>query len=846
MRSPDSTNLVPDRRLALTRGQVAAGFALFVSALALLTAGATRMAASAPDDPLPTGTITLVKDLVPSDDPGTFDLYIDDILVGDHVGDGYTSLPVTLETGTYNVYEVAEDMFPPTSLDDYETSATCVEDTTDGPNPNSPITGGGGNEIIEVPVEAGDEWTCTETNIHKGTITVVKDLFPSDDPGRFDLFVNDILVGDAVGDDFTSEPLTLEGDEYRVVETAEDTFPPTSLDDYETSVRCVEDPDGGPNPNSPITGGGGNEIIEVPVEAGDEWTCTETNIHKGTITVVKDLFPSDDPGRFDLFIDGDLIGDHVGDGYSSLPVTLETGSYNVYEVAEDMFPPTSLDDYETSATCVEDPDGGQKPTITGGGGNEIIEVPVEAGDEWTCTETNTRATATLTVIKHVVNNNGGSAVAGQWTMTLTGGSPSPASFAGSEAGTPVTVNANTAYSVTESGGPAGYTESSSAGCVSVGGLAPGAVATCTFTNDDQPVTLTVIKHVVNDSGGGAGAANFTMTVTGTAVPGPNASNSTSFPGAESPGTTIPLRPGTYSVTESGPAGYVATTSGSCTTVAVALGDTKTCTLTNDDQAPVARILFTSTRDGNFEIYSMNADGTGQTRLTNNLGVDGEAAWSPDRSKIVFSSSRDGDFEIYTMNANGTGVTRLTNNNKSDLSPAWSSTGKIAFSSDRDGNLEIYRMNADGTGQTRLTTNSALDGEPAWSPDGTKLVFSSSRTSNGDIYRINADGTGLTRLTTSGGIDLSPAWSADGTKIAFSTSRDGNVEIYRMNADGTAQTRLTTNGAIDAEPAWSPDGTKLAFTSSRTGLGDLYSMNVDGTGLTRLTTSAGVDLSPAWK
>ena len=104
---------------------------------------------------------------------------------------------------------------------------------------------------------------------------------------------------------------------------------------------------------------------------------------------------------------------------------------------------------------------------------------------------------------------------------------------------------------------------------------------------------------------------------------------------------------------------------------------------------------------------MNADGTGQTRLTTNNALDSEPAWSPDGTKIVFSSTRTGNGDIYCMNADGTGRLRLTTSSGIDLSPAWSPDGtQIAFSSTRDGNVEIYRMNADGTGQTRLTTNNA--------------------------------------------------------------------------------------------------------------------------------------------
>ena len=85
------------------------------------------------------------------------------------------------------------------------------------------------------------------------------------------------------------------------------------------------------------------------------------------------------------------------------------------------------------------------------------------------------------------------------------------------------------------------------------------------------------------------------------------------------------------------------------------------------------------------------------------------AWSPDGTKIAFTSDRDGIPKIYVMNADGTNQTRITDNPASDEAPAWSPDGsKIAFTSDRDGNPEIYVMNADGTDQTRLTGFAHID------------------------------------------------------------------------------------------------------------------------------------------
>src|SRR5437016_2932368 len=94
----------------------------------------------------------------------------------------------------------------------------------------------------------------------------------------------------------------------------------------------------------------------------------------------------------------------------------------------------------------------------------------------------------------------------------------------------------------------------------------------------------------------------------------------------------------------------------------------------DDPRIIEQMPFTSTRDGNFEIYAMNADGTGVTRLTNHPAADAKPSWSPDGTKIAFTSNRDGNFEIYAMNTDGTGVTRLTNHAAADISPAWSPNG----------------------------------------------------------------------------------------------------------------------------------------------------------------------------
>ena len=260
-----------------------------------------------------------------------------------------------------------------------------------------------------------------------------------------------------------------------------------------------------------------------------------------------------------------------------------------------------------------------------------------------------------------------------------------------------------------------------------------------------------------------------------------------------------------------------------------------------------RIVFASNRDGNYEIYVMNADGTAQANLTNYWTDDAQPAGSPDGSKIAFMSIRDGNQEIYVMNADGSGLVRLINNPAWDVEPAWSPDGsEIAFLSNRDGNYEIYVMNADGTSQTRLTTSPEDEGAPAWSPDGSQIAFGLHR----EIYVMNADGTQQTRLTDDHDQagDGQPAWSPDGSKIAFlsgpsSWPSDLPSGMFVMNADGTGRTLL--NPDADSGPAWSPDGSKIAFLCWHDEHYEICVMDADGSGVLRLTSNPSSDIDPAW-
>ncbi len=259
-----------------------------------------------------------------------------------------------------------------------------------------------------------------------------------------------------------------------------------------------------------------------------------------------------------------------------------------------------------------------------------------------------------------------------------------------------------------------------------------------------------------------------------------------------------------------------------------------------------RIAFSSDGDGDYEIYIMNADGTGLKKLTDDADDELFPSWSPDARKIAFESRKDGNPDICVMNADGSEQTNLTNNSSRHHVPSWSPDGqRIVFYSYDDNDHEIQVMNSDGSGLKQLTDNHANDMAPSWSPDGMRIAFCSERDGNFEIYDMDVDGGDQRRLTDNAARDMGPVWSPDGGKIAFDSNRDDNHEIYVMNPDGTEQRRLTDNAARDGNPCWSPDGKEIAFVSDRDGNREIYVMNADGSEQTRLTDNPAGDSWPAW-
>jgi TolB protein len=235
--------------------------------------------------------------------------------------------------------------------------------------------------------------------------------------------------------------------------------------------------------------------------------------------------------------------------------------------------------------------------------------------------------------------------------------------------------------------------------------------------------------------------------------------------------------------------------------------------------------------------------------------DGSPAWSPDGTRIAFYSERDGNAEIYVMNADGSGVTRLTNTSADEGYPAWSPDGRtISFDSDRTGNFDVFAMNPDGSNVRPLTKHPARDVSATWSPDGSKIVFMSDREPGGfDAYEAAPDPSAPATRVTRTGSTWFPVFSPDGKTLAFHVGRDvhtlpvpSQVEGPLSGAPGHEPRRLTTDPENGMYPSWSPDGKRIAFMSWRTGRTELFTMNADGSDQKKLLTlDRGDAIDPRW-
>ena len=285
-----------------------------------------------------------------------------------------------------------------------------------------------------------------------------------------------------------------------------------------------------------------------------------------------------------------------------------------------------------------------------------------------------------------------------------------------------------------------------------------------------------------------------------------------------------------------------------------------------------KIVFETNRDGNDEIYVMDANGGNLRNLTQHPARDFRPDWSPDGEQIAFISNRSkneeilvGDDDIYVMDASGGNLRNLTNHDAGDWSPDWSPDGKqIVFLSNRDGGINAYVMDADGQNVRRLT-DYPPDGEfadmPDWSPDGKQIAFEWMQAGGSGIYVMNLNGRDVHPVSPpQRGLYKGHAdWSPDGTQIVYFAWKDNKVWAGTlMLATRVREKRWESERVALPVPkefllntvCWSPDGKHLLFGGGRKvhrkTLYDVYRYTFETKEIVQLTNHpARVDFAPDW-
>jgi Tol biopolymer transport system component len=253
---------------------------------------------------------------------------------------------------------------------------------------------------------------------------------------------------------------------------------------------------------------------------------------------------------------------------------------------------------------------------------------------------------------------------------------------------------------------------------------------------------------------------------------------------------------------------------------------------------------------NWEVYKVNVNGTGLTKLTDNPEMDIDPAWSPDSQQIVFYSNRKFKQQqgtenccgsLYTINSDGSELTQITRDIGWAKNPQWSrNSNRITF----EGEGKIYVINADGSGLFQLVPLGNNQGEsitnnsPIWSPDGKRIAFKSNK-----LELINANGMNRIQISSSSE-DYAPAWSPNAKQIVFTRgiytgdAKHGKTisQVWLANTDGSGKPQKIADGF---GAVWLPDGKRIAFSCTSISPQDdteesfICMMNSDGSNLTKL-------------
>ncbi len=291
--------------------------------------------------------------------------------------------------------------------------------------------------------------------------------------------------------------------------------------------------------------------------------------------------------------------------------------------------------------------------------------------------------------------------------------------------------------------------------------------------------------------------------------------------------------------------------------------------------PLDRIIFSSNRTGDSDIYSVAPDGSCLSRLTTDVKTDDfTPVWSPDGSQIAFVRQPvifTGFGEtyqqsyVYVLALSGDEPAQLAEDSNSEdgaqyqIQPGWSPDGTqvVYVSNNGDNYPDIFKAGVNSHRAIVLDNNAdfQLFGYPyntytvSWSPDGKAIVYFGSADNGLELFTVPSAGGEIEQLTNGAHHHLNPSWSPDSSKILYlQMESDSDLEsgdLHVMDSDGSNDRIISSDQYSDSSPLWSPDGKKIGFVSERDGNKEIYVVDADGQNLTRLTDNLAVDDSPSW-
>jgi len=269
-------------------------------------------------------------------------------------------------------------------------------------------------------------------------------------------------------------------------------------------------------------------------------------------------------------------------------------------------------------------------------------------------------------------------------------------------------------------------------------------------------------------------------------------------------------------------------------------------LTGDGGVFDTKIAFVMKKGSLSDIYTINFDGSGLVKLTDERSITLSPRWSTDGKYISYTSYREGNPNLYLKSIDGKMARKISGFNGINLSGTWSRDNrKLLFTTRKDGNEEIYTVDLASGNLERLTYNLSIDVSPAWSPDNRKIVFVSNRSGSPQIYVMDNDGSNVKRLTYDGNYNTSPSWSPRGNKIAYEGMINGRFQVFTIDEDGANNTQLSFDNVDHESATWSPDARYLAFCARRNSSGGVYIMNVNGSNLRLLYGGNSHSIGSAW-